>query len=194
MGVRIWIRCGWNDVNKWGNICCCRAPPSGGYIGLIFIYWEVEISRYLNKNQKPQTRLGSVFLLPLRRIHLVIELCFFFLYRLHWLITNQYYTTYHPITVCGFTMNVFDHSETDALFQFSHISHSTLEHLKNVYSSLAICMCLAAVGFYVYIYLVPLLVTQWVRCPPSQSWGCWSVLRWLPSRHWGCYLVCHDPL
>uniref|UniRef100_A0A3B4HAN7 Uncharacterized protein n=1 Tax=Pundamilia nyererei TaxID=303518 RepID=A0A3B4HAN7_9CICH len=42
-------------------------------------------------------------------------------------------------------MNVFDHSETDALFQFSHISHSTLEHLKNVYSSLAICMCLAAV-------------------------------------------------
>lgn len=78
MGVRIWIRCGWNDVNKWGNICCCRAPPSGGYIGLIFIYWEVKISRYLNKNQKPQTRLGSVFLLPLRWIHLVIELCFFF--------------------------------------------------------------------------------------------------------------------
>ncbi|XP_005755494.1 probable Bax inhibitor 1 [Pundamilia nyererei] len=56
-------------------------------------------------------------------------------------------------------MNVFDHSETDALFQFSHISHSTLEHLKNVYSSLAICMCLAAVGSYVYIYLVALLVT-----------------------------------
>uniref|UniRef100_A0AAZ1XE15 Transmembrane BAX inhibitor motif-containing protein 6 n=1 Tax=Oreochromis aureus TaxID=47969 RepID=A0AAZ1XE15_OREAU len=56
-------------------------------------------------------------------------------------------------------MNAFDHSKTDALFQFSHISHSTQEHLKKVYSSLAICMCLAAVGSYVYIYLVACLVT-----------------------------------
>uniref|UniRef100_A0A669DBE8 Transmembrane BAX inhibitor motif-containing protein 6 n=1 Tax=Oreochromis niloticus TaxID=8128 RepID=A0A669DBE8_ORENI len=60
--------------------------------------------------------------------------------------------------VSGFTMNAFDHSKTDALFQFSHISHSTQEHLKKVYSSLAICMCLAAVGSYVYIYLVACLV------------------------------------
>ncbi|CAI5678051.1 unnamed protein product [Oreochromis niloticus] len=56
-------------------------------------------------------------------------------------------------------MNAFDHSKTDALFQFSHISHSTQEHLKKVYSSLPICMCLAAVGCYVYIYLVARLVT-----------------------------------
>ncbi|KAL4006898.1 epithelial splicing regulatory protein 1/2 [Sarotherodon galilaeus] len=56
-------------------------------------------------------------------------------------------------------MNAFDRSKTDALFQFSHISHSTQEHLKKVYSSLAICMCLAAVGSYVYIYLVARLVT-----------------------------------
>lgn len=48
-------------------------------------------------------------------------------------------------------MNVFDHSETDALFQFSHISHSTQEHLKKVYSSLAICMGLAAGGSYVHV-------------------------------------------
>ncbi|KAL4009201.1 hypothetical protein ACER0C_003053 [Sarotherodon galilaeus] len=41
-------------------------------------------------------------------------------------------------------MNAFDHSKTDALFQFSHISHSTQEHLKKVYSSLAICMLSAA--------------------------------------------------
>ncbi|KAL3991782.1 laminin, gamma 3 [Sarotherodon galilaeus] len=54
-------------------------------------------------------------------------------------------------------MNAFDHSKTDALFRFSHISHSTQEHLKKVYSSLAICMCLAAVGSYVYIYLVAFL-------------------------------------
>uniref|UniRef100_A0A3Q4H6Z8 Uncharacterized protein n=1 Tax=Neolamprologus brichardi TaxID=32507 RepID=A0A3Q4H6Z8_NEOBR len=48
-------------------------------------------------------------------------------------------------------MNAFDHSKTDALFQFSHISHSTQEHLKQVYSSLAICMCLAAGGSYVHV-------------------------------------------
>uniref|UniRef100_A0A3Q2WHA6 Uncharacterized protein n=1 Tax=Haplochromis burtoni TaxID=8153 RepID=A0A3Q2WHA6_HAPBU len=76
-------------------------------------------------------------------------------------------------------MNVFDHSETDALFQFSHISHSTLEHVKNVYSSLAICMCLAAVGSYVYIYLVALLVTVSAgsctasNTPLSKSTTCW---------------------
>ncbi|CAI5669425.1 unnamed protein product [Oreochromis niloticus] len=62
-------------------------------------------------------------------------------------------------------MNAFDHSKTDALFQFSHISHSTQEHLKKVYSSLAICMCLAAVGSYVYIYLVARLVTVSAASP-----------------------------
>uniref|UniRef100_A0A669EI51 Uncharacterized protein n=1 Tax=Oreochromis niloticus TaxID=8128 RepID=A0A669EI51_ORENI len=53
----------------------------------------------------------------------------------------------------------------DAVFQFSHISHSTQEHLKKVYSSLAICMCLAAVGSYVYIYLVARLVTVSAASP-----------------------------
>lgn len=93
-------------------------------------------------------------------------------------------------------MNVFDHSETDALFQFSHISHSTLEHLKNMYSSLAICMCLAAVGFYVYIYLVPLLVTvSAVSPPPPRSPGVVDLsCGGYPHITGVVYLVCHDPL
>ncbi|KAM9786097.1 putative Bax inhibitor 1 [Neosynchiropus ocellatus] len=49
-------------------------------------------------------------------------------------------------------MNVFDRNiNFDALFKFSQISHSTQVHLKNVYSSLAVCMFLAAAGAYVHV-------------------------------------------
>uniref|UniRef100_A0AAZ1XSW1 Uncharacterized protein n=1 Tax=Oreochromis aureus TaxID=47969 RepID=A0AAZ1XSW1_OREAU len=89
-------------------------------------------------------------------------------------------------------MSAFDHSKTDALFQFSHISHSTQEHLKKVYSSLAICMCLAAVGSLVYIYLVACLVTVSRRPPRSPgvvdlSFGGYPHLTGV------VYLVCRDP-
>ncbi|TMS16551.1 putative Bax inhibitor 1 [Larimichthys crocea] len=49
-------------------------------------------------------------------------------------------------------MNVFDRNiNFDALFKFSQISHSTQVHLKNVYSSLAVCMFVAAAGSYVHV-------------------------------------------
>uniref|UniRef100_A0A8C6Q4M5 Transmembrane BAX inhibitor motif-containing protein 6 n=1 Tax=Nothobranchius furzeri TaxID=105023 RepID=A0A8C6Q4M5_NOTFU len=49
-------------------------------------------------------------------------------------------------------MNMFDRSiNTDALFRFSQISHSTQVHLKNVYSSLSLCMFVAAAGSYVHV-------------------------------------------
>ncbi|CAB1353881.1 unnamed protein product [Coregonus sp. 'balchen'] len=49
-------------------------------------------------------------------------------------------------------MNVFDRSiNFDSLFKFSQISHSTQLHLKNVYSSLALCMFVAAAGAYVHV-------------------------------------------
>uniref|UniRef100_A0A3B5M9V8 Transmembrane BAX inhibitor motif-containing protein 6 n=1 Tax=Xiphophorus couchianus TaxID=32473 RepID=A0A3B5M9V8_9TELE len=49
-------------------------------------------------------------------------------------------------------MNVFDRNiNIDALFRFSQISHSTQVHLKNVYSSLAVCMFVAAAGSYVHV-------------------------------------------
>uniref|UniRef100_A0A3Q2PD69 Transmembrane BAX inhibitor motif-containing protein 6 n=1 Tax=Fundulus heteroclitus TaxID=8078 RepID=A0A3Q2PD69_FUNHE len=49
-------------------------------------------------------------------------------------------------------MNVFDRTiNIDALFRFSQISHSTQVHLKNVYSSLAVCMFVAAAGSYVHV-------------------------------------------
>lgn len=49
-------------------------------------------------------------------------------------------------------MNVFDRSiNFDALFKLSQISHSTRVHLKNVYSSLAVCMFVAAAGSYVHV-------------------------------------------
>ncbi|KAI7795560.1 probable Bax inhibitor 1 [Triplophysa rosa] len=48
-------------------------------------------------------------------------------------------------------MNVFDRNVNfDALFKFSQISRSTQQHLKNVYSSLAVCMLVAAAGSYIY--------------------------------------------
>ncbi|KAM6925473.1 putative Bax inhibitor 1 [Xenentodon cancila] len=54
--------------------------------------------------------------------------------------------------VPDFIMNVFDRSiNIDALFRFSQISHSTQVHLKNVYSSLAFCMLVAAAGSYVHV-------------------------------------------
>ncbi|XP_006800611.1 probable Bax inhibitor 1 [Neolamprologus brichardi] len=62
------------------------------------------------------------------------------------------------------------HINMDALFQFTHISDSTQAHLKNVYSSLAMCMCLAAVGSYVYIYLVARLVTVSAVSPLAVLW------------------------
>ncbi|KPP72554.1 hypothetical protein Z043_108434 [Scleropages formosus] len=49
-------------------------------------------------------------------------------------------------------MNVFDRNiNFDALFKFSQISRSTQHHLKNVYSSLAVCMLVAAAGAYVHV-------------------------------------------
>ncbi|XP_041654701.1 probable Bax inhibitor 1 [Cheilinus undulatus] len=49
-------------------------------------------------------------------------------------------------------MNVFDRNiNFDALFKFSQISHSTQVHLKNVYSSLAVCMFVAAAGSYIHV-------------------------------------------
>jgi len=49
-------------------------------------------------------------------------------------------------------MNVFDRNiNFDALFKFSQIPHSTQVHLKNVYSSLAVCMFVAAAGSYVHV-------------------------------------------
>uniref|UniRef100_A0A7N8XCJ1 Transmembrane BAX inhibitor motif-containing protein 6 n=1 Tax=Mastacembelus armatus TaxID=205130 RepID=A0A7N8XCJ1_9TELE len=51
-------------------------------------------------------------------------------------------------------MNVFDRNiNIDALFKFSQISHSTQVHLKNVYSSLTVCMFLAAAGSYVHVVM-----------------------------------------
>uniref|UniRef100_A0A8C5QHY1 Uncharacterized protein n=1 Tax=Leptobrachium leishanense TaxID=445787 RepID=A0A8C5QHY1_9ANUR len=41
----------------------------------------------------------------------------------------------------------------NALLKFSHISHSTQQHLKRVYSSFAICMLVAAAGAYVNVVL-----------------------------------------
>lgn len=50
-------------------------------------------------------------------------------------------------------MNMFDRNiNFDALFKFSQISHSTQLHLKNVYSSLAACMFVAAAGSYVHVF------------------------------------------
>ncbi|KAJ8258499.1 hypothetical protein COCON_G00175110 [Conger conger] len=52
----------------------------------------------------------------------------------------------------GLKMNVFDRNiNFDALFKFSQISHSTRQHLKNVYSSFAVCMFVAAAGSYVHV-------------------------------------------
>uniref|UniRef100_A0A8C6S7A0 Transmembrane BAX inhibitor motif-containing protein 6 n=1 Tax=Neogobius melanostomus TaxID=47308 RepID=A0A8C6S7A0_9GOBI len=49
-------------------------------------------------------------------------------------------------------MNVFERNiNFDALFKLSQISHSTQLHLKNVYSSLAVCMFVAAAGSYVHV-------------------------------------------
>ncbi|XP_062323295.1 probable Bax inhibitor 1 [Osmerus eperlanus] len=49
-------------------------------------------------------------------------------------------------------MNVFDRNiNFDSLFKFSQISRSTQLHLKNVYSSLALCMFVAASGAYVHV-------------------------------------------
>lgn len=49
-------------------------------------------------------------------------------------------------------MNAFDRNiNFDALFKFSQISSSTRQHLKNVYSSLAVCMLVAAAGSYVHV-------------------------------------------
>lgn len=49
-------------------------------------------------------------------------------------------------------MNTFDRNlNLDGLFKFSQISYSTQQHLKKVYSSLAICMLLAAAGAYVHV-------------------------------------------
>uniref|UniRef100_A0A8C5M0Z7 Transmembrane BAX inhibitor motif-containing protein 6 n=1 Tax=Leptobrachium leishanense TaxID=445787 RepID=A0A8C5M0Z7_9ANUR len=41
----------------------------------------------------------------------------------------------------------------NALLKFSHISHSTQQHLKRVYSSFAVCMLVAAAGAYVNVVL-----------------------------------------
>uniref|UniRef100_A0A3P9DBT1 Transmembrane BAX inhibitor motif containing 6 n=1 Tax=Maylandia zebra TaxID=106582 RepID=A0A3P9DBT1_9CICH len=50
-------------------------------------------------------------------------------------------------------MNVFDRSiNIDALFKFSQMYISFHQvHLKNVYSSLAVCMFVAAAGSYVHV-------------------------------------------
>eukprot|EP00062_Callorhinchus_milii_P025420 gi/632986382/ref/XP_007910207.1/ PREDICTED: bax inhibitor 1 [Callorhinchus milii] len=49
-------------------------------------------------------------------------------------------------------MNIFDrNTNINALFKFSQISPSTQQHLKKVYSSLAICMFVAAAGAYVHV-------------------------------------------
>uniref|UniRef100_UPI00398EFD88 probable Bax inhibitor 1 n=1 Tax=Pristiophorus japonicus TaxID=55135 RepID=UPI00398EFD88 len=49
-------------------------------------------------------------------------------------------------------MNTFDRNfNIDGLFKFSQISYSTQQHLKKVYSSLAICMFMAAAGAYVHV-------------------------------------------
>lgn len=49
-------------------------------------------------------------------------------------------------------MNVFDRNiNFDSLFKFSQINRSTQLHLKNVYSSLALCMLVAAAGAYVHV-------------------------------------------
>lgn len=49
-------------------------------------------------------------------------------------------------------MNAFDRNlNVDGLFKFSQISCSTQQHLKKVYSSLAICMFVAAAGAYVHV-------------------------------------------
>ncbi|KAJ8265707.1 hypothetical protein COCON_G00148060 [Conger conger] len=49
-------------------------------------------------------------------------------------------------------MNVFDRNiNFDALLKFSQISSSTQQHLKNVYSSLSLCMLVAAAGSYVHV-------------------------------------------
>ncbi|XP_061684192.1 probable Bax inhibitor 1 [Syngnathoides biaculeatus] len=51
-------------------------------------------------------------------------------------------------------MNVFERNiNLDAVFKFSQISHSTQLHLKNVYSSLAVCMFAAAAGAYTRVVL-----------------------------------------
>ncbi|KAJ8358523.1 hypothetical protein SKAU_G00150480 [Synaphobranchus kaupii] len=65
---------------------------------------------------------------------------------------NQVIERQSQIAYSGLKMNVFDRNiNFDALFKFSQISYSTRQHLKNVYSSLAVCMFVAAAGSYVHV-------------------------------------------
>ncbi|KAG7237891.1 hypothetical protein INR49_031684 [Caranx melampygus] len=79
------------------------------------------------------------------------------------------------ISLPGSIMNVFDRNiNFDALFKFSQISQSTRVHLKNVYSSLAVCMFVAAAGSYVHVggvlsVLGSLGMMFWLAMTPHNS-------------------------
>nr|UPW27093.1 bax inhibitor 1 [Thamnaconus modestus] len=73
-------------------------------------------------------------------------------------------------------MNVFDRNiNLDALFTFSQISQSTQQHLKNVYSSLALCMLVAAAGSYVHV------VTRFFQGGLLSALGSLALMIWLAS-------------
>uniref|UniRef100_A0A8C9T4S2 Transmembrane BAX inhibitor motif-containing protein 6 n=1 Tax=Scleropages formosus TaxID=113540 RepID=A0A8C9T4S2_SCLFO len=71
-------------------------------------------------------------------------------------------------------MNVFDRNiNFDALFKFSQISYSTQQHLKNVYSTLAVCMFVAAAGSYVHV------VTRLFQGGMLSMMGSLAMMLWL---------------
>jgi len=73
-------------------------------------------------------------------------------------------------------MNVFDRNiNFDALFKFSQISHSTQVHLRNVYSSLAVCMFVAAAGSYVHV------VTRMLQGGMFTLLGSLGMMMWLAT-------------
>jgi len=71
-------------------------------------------------------------------------------------------------------MNVFDRDiNFDALFKLSQISSSTQRHLKNVYSSLAVCMFVSAAGAYVHV------VTRLFQGGLLSALGSLALMMWL---------------
>ncbi|XP_072571474.1 probable Bax inhibitor 1 [Paramormyrops kingsleyae] len=78
-------------------------------------------------------------------------------------------------------MNVFDRNiNFDALFKFSQISPSTQEHLKNVYSCLAVCMLVATAGSCVHC------ITQLFQGGLLSLLGSLAMMLWLtmtPHNH-----------
>ncbi|XP_005986352.1 probable Bax inhibitor 1 [Latimeria chalumnae] len=71
-------------------------------------------------------------------------------------------------------MNVFDRNiNFDAILKFSQISYSTQQHLKKVYSSLALCMFVAGAGAYVHV------VTRMLQGGLLSMLGSLGLMLWL---------------